>query len=227
LLCSADTALLRRRVGGRRNRLGGIVDHARSFPDLLSGVESECLVLQSLAWRLPPAVTGSPESEALRHMLALGFLAGRMAHRPRPRRSLDPSSFLMDRDLLFQEAASQSILRLPWFEEELFVGRNLPEISEFPKHVMRLCLEHYRAGLQGERGWFRFTSYGHAYTVESVPVRGDANEITGVLGIAVPVRPPAGRLRRRRRVGAGCRRLRGLRKALRLPSRPLRRRQRP
>jgi hypothetical protein len=56
---------------------------------------------------------------AQEHGDALGFLAGRMAQRPRARRSLDPSSFLMDRELFVREAAGQSILRLPWFEEDL------------------------------------------------------------------------------------------------------------
>jgi hypothetical protein len=142
------------------------------------------------------AVDGKPPAEALRQMLALGFLAGRVANRPRPRRGHDPSSFLMDRELLVRGAEGQSILRLPWFEEGLFVGRSLPEIYEFPAPVLRLCVEHYNAALDGERGQFRFTSYGHAYTVEAVPVRDDGREVVGVLGVAVPTPPPAGRLRR-------------------------------
>jgi hypothetical protein len=150
--------------------------------------------------RVPEDVLGlvgrRSDAEALRQALALGFLAGRMAQRPRARRSLDPSSFLMDRELFVREAAGQSILRLPWFEEDLFVERRVPEISEFPRHVMRHCLEHYPAALRGERSQYRFTSYGHAYTVEVVPVRDEGKEVDGVLAIAVPARPPTGRLRR-------------------------------
>jgi hypothetical protein len=140
-------------------------------------------------------LAGTTPGEALSEALALGLLAGQVAPRPRPRRSLDPSSFLMDHDLLVQRAEGQSILRLPWFEEDLFVGRQLADISEMPAPVRMLCVANYRAGLAGERGRFRFTSYGHAYQVESVPVRGDDGRVKAVLGIATPAPPPAGRLR--------------------------------
>jgi hypothetical protein len=132
--------------------------------------------------------------EALSEALALGMVAGRVAHRPRARRSVDPSSFLMDPDLLVRDAEGESILRLPWFEEDLFVGRQLPDISEMPSHVRLLCVANYRAGLAGERGRFRFTSYGHSYQVESVPVRDEDGRVTAVLGIATPAPAPAGRL---------------------------------
>ncbi|MGZ6564727.1 MAG: hypothetical protein ACXVH1_35200 [Solirubrobacteraceae bacterium] len=38
--------------------------------------------------------------------------------------------FLMYEELVVQTAAGESILRLPRFEEGLFVGRQLPDISE-------------------------------------------------------------------------------------------------
>jgi hypothetical protein len=62
---------------------------------------------------------------------------------------------------------------------------------EFPRSVLRRCLEHYRAGLEGERGEFRFASYGNAYSVDTVPVRGDEQKVVTMLGIAVPAQPPA------------------------------------
>jgi hypothetical protein len=133
--------------------------------------------------------------EALSEALALGLLAGRVAVRPRPRRSLDPSSFLMDHDLLVQRAEGESILRLPWFEDDLFVGRQLPDITEMPAPVRMLCVANYRAGLAGERGRFRFTSYGHSYQVESVPVRDEDGRVKAVLGIATPAPVAVGRLR--------------------------------
>ncbi len=77
----------------------------------------------------------------------------------------------MDRELLIRGAEGESILRLPWIEEALFVGRNVPTLFECPKHVLRLSVDHYRAALAGERGEFCFSSYGHTYTVEAVPVR--------------------------------------------------------
>jgi hypothetical protein len=135
------------------------------------------------------------KAETLRQALALGFLAGRVAHRPRPRRSVDPSAFLLDHDLLVRSGEGQAILRLPWMDEDLFVGRQLPDIAEIPDHVRILAVENYRAGLAGERRSFAFSSYGHTYTVEAVPVRGDDGDIKAVLGIATLAAPPVGRLR--------------------------------
>jgi DNA-binding CsgD family transcriptional regulator len=125
----------------------------------------------------------------VREALALGVLAGRVAHhRPRTRRLQDPTSFLMDRELVVQAAKGQSVMRLPWFEEGLFVGRPLPGISEMPSPVRRVCIENYSAALAGERCRFAFNSYGHAYSVDAVPVRRDDGHIEGVLAIATPER---------------------------------------
>ena len=128
-----------------------------------------------------------PGDTSVREALALGILAGRVADRPaRARRLQDPTSFLMNEDLVVQAARGQSVLRLPWFEDGLFVGRQLPEISEMPTPVRRLCVENYTAALAGERGRFAFTSYGHAYSVDAVPVRGQNGHIDAVLAVATP-----------------------------------------
>ncbi|MEA2364020.1 MAG: two-component system, NarL family, nitrate/nitrite response regulator NarL [Thermoleophilaceae bacterium] len=129
--------------------------------------------------------------ESVSEALALGYLAGSVAQRPRTRtrRTVrDPTSFVMDEELVVQSAQGESILRLPWFEEDLFVGRQLPDVSEMPARVRGLAVEHYRAALAGEHGRFSFTSYGHAYSVEAVPVHGDDGTIHAVLGIATPAR---------------------------------------
>jgi DNA-binding CsgD family transcriptional regulator len=120
--------------------------------------------------------------------LALGFLAGRAAHNPRTRPAGDPTSFVMDRDLVVQGAEGESIMRLPWFEDDLFVGRQLPDISEMPVPVRSLCIEHYSAALAGDPGQFAFTSYGHAYSVDAMPVHGDDGAIEAVLAVATPTR---------------------------------------
>src|ERR1700684_980703 len=128
-----------------------------------------------------------PDDASVREALALGILAGRVADRPaRARRLQDPTSFLMNEDLVVHAARGESILRLPWFEDGLFVGRQLPHISEMPTPVRRLCVEHYTAALAGERGRFAFTSYGHAYSVNAVPVRGQDGRIGAVLAVATP-----------------------------------------
>ena len=132
-------------------------------------------------------VRGLPGDTSVRETLALGILAGRVADRPaRARRLQDPTSFLMREDLVVEAAHGQSILRLPWFEDGLFVGRQLPDISEMPTPVRKLCVENYTAALNGERGRFAFTSYGHAYSVEAVPVRRQNGRIDAVLGVATP-----------------------------------------
>lgn len=100
----------------------------------------------------------------------------------------EPTLFLMDSDLVVQDAAGESILRLPWFDDELFVGRQLPDISEMPKNVRSPAVSHYRAALAGEAGQFTFVSYGHAYSVDAIPVHGDDGRFTSVLGIAAPAR---------------------------------------
>jgi hypothetical protein len=127
------------------------------------------------------------EESRMEEALARGVLAGRAAlGRRRVRRLQDPTSFLTDRDLVVEAAAGESILRLPWFEEELFVGRQLPDLAEMPPPVRNLCVENYSAALAGERCRFAFVSYGHAYTVDAVPVRGDDGGTASVLAIATP-----------------------------------------
>jgi DNA-binding NarL/FixJ family response regulator len=133
---------------------------------------------------LGASATDKPVSEAL----ALGFLAGRVAHRRRLRGAGDPTSFVMDQHLVVRGAEGESIMRLPWFEDDLFVGRQLPDIAEMPAPVRTLCVETYSAALAGERGRFAFTSYGHSYLVEAVPVYGVDRGIEAVLAIATPAR---------------------------------------
>jgi DNA-binding CsgD family transcriptional regulator len=126
--------------------------------------------------------------EALDEAVALGFLAGRAAERPRHSRSLDVSSFLMDHDLLVRGAEGRSILELPWFHDDLFVARQLPDIREMPPAVRKLCVQHYRAALGGRRGRFEFDSCGLNYAVDAIPVEGHDGRVAAVLGLARPVR---------------------------------------
>lgn len=134
---------------------------------------------------------GQPDiNEPLAEALALGFLAGRVAHRKRHRTLQDPTSFLMDRELVVLAAEGESILRLPWFDDELFVGRDLPHIPEIPTRVRTLAVENYRIALAGERTEYAFTSYGHAYTVDAIPVRNPTGRVEHVMAIARPGRSP-------------------------------------
>jgi DNA-binding CsgD family transcriptional regulator len=119
---------------------------------------------------------------------ALDFVRGLAAERRARQRLPDPTSFLMDRTLVVRYAGGESIMRLPWFEQDLFVGRQLPDIAEMPANIRSRAVEHYLAALHGRRGSFAFVSYGHAYRVDAVPVRGEDGRIAGVLGVATPAR---------------------------------------
>jgi DNA-binding CsgD family transcriptional regulator len=142
-----------------------------------------------LADDLRAVVGRSAGDESVVRALALGFLAGRLASRRPARTAADPTSFLMDRELVVQGAEGESILRLPWFEEGLFVGRQLPDISEMPTPIRMQCVMHYSAALTGERSRFWFVSYGHAYWVDAVPVHGEEGRVENVLAIATPAPP--------------------------------------
>jgi DNA-binding CsgD family transcriptional regulator len=116
-------------------------------------------------------------------------LVKQQAARRRGRQSGPESTlFLMDEELVVRGAGGESILRLPWFDDGLFVGRQLPDIVEMPRTVRGLAVTHYRAALTGERGCFSFVSYGHAYSVDAVPVLRPEGRIGAVLGVATPVR---------------------------------------
>jgi DNA-binding CsgD family transcriptional regulator len=133
---------------------------------------------------LDPSSSGDPLTEAL----ALGFIAGRVAHKKRIRTQQDTTWFMMDRDLFVHAAEGESILRLPWFEEELFVGRQLPDVREIPARIRSLAVDSYRTALAGEHTQYTFTSYGHAYSVDAVPIRGDDGRIDFVMAVAIPGR---------------------------------------
>jgi DNA-binding CsgD family transcriptional regulator len=116
-------------------------------------------------------------------------LVKQQAARRRGRRSgAESTLFLMDEELVVRGAGGESILRLPWFDDGLFVGRQLPDIVEMPRNVRCLAVTHYRAALTGERGCFSFVSYGHSYSVDAVPVLRPEGGIGAVLGVATPVR---------------------------------------
>jgi DNA-binding CsgD family transcriptional regulator len=146
---------------------------------------------EGLAGELEELLGCSSLEKRVSDALALGLLAGRVDQRPRVRKAGDPTSFVMDHDLMVRTAEGESIFRLPWFDHGLFVGRQLPEISEIPPAVRTLAVDNYRAALSGERAHYAFTSYGHAFSVEAVPMRGYDGSIEAVLAIATPGRSSA------------------------------------
>jgi DNA-binding CsgD family transcriptional regulator len=101
------------------------------------------------------------------------------------------TAFLMDENLVIQAAEGESILRLPWFEPELFVGRQLPDAIEIPSKIRVLAVDSYRQALHGTRTEYAFTSYGHSYSVDAVPLRDMAGRIGFVMAVATPGRSVA------------------------------------
>ncbi len=153
-----------------------------TLPDAarLEGVEAEYLKLLG-----QPAL-----SEPLRQGIALGFLAGRAVHRKTCPAVPEPTAFVMDPNLVVQAAEGDSILQLPWFDKQLFIGRQLPDVREIPTPIRSLAVQTYRKALKGERAEYAFTSYGHTYSVDAFPIRDDDASVAAVLAIAVPRHHP-------------------------------------
>ena len=141
---------------------------------------------EGLSDELAQAIGRPVVDEAANRALAVGVLAGRLVQRASVRTVQDPTAFVVDRDLVVRAAEGQSVLRLPWFDDNLFVGRRLPDIAEMPSRIRALWTETDRAALAGEPGRFTFWSYGHAYSVDAVPMRGEDAGIEAVLTIATP-----------------------------------------
>jgi DNA-binding CsgD family transcriptional regulator len=137
------------------------------------------------------AILGTEEpDQPLIEAICLGYLAGSAAPQQRRPRH-DVTAFLMDENLVTQAAEGESILRLPWFEPEMFVGRQLPDAVEIPSKIRALAVDSYREALHGTRTEYAFTSYGHSYSVDAVPLCDSAGRIDFVLAIATPGRSAA------------------------------------
>jgi DNA-binding CsgD family transcriptional regulator len=93
---------------------------------------------------------------------------------------------VLDEHLLVRAAEGESILRLPWFDEALFVGRQLPDVTEIPARIRSLAVDNYRAALGGAYRSYAFTSYGHRYGVDAIPMRGEDGRVECVLAVATP-----------------------------------------
>ena len=63
-----------------------------------------------------------------------------------------------------------------------------PVNDQRSEHVTADIRVIYSKASAGERGRFMFTSYGHTYSVDAIPVQGDDGGIDAVLAIATPAR---------------------------------------
>ena len=144
---------------------------------------------EGMADEVAELLGASATDPAVAEAWALGFLAGGVTHRRRRRTGGDPTSFVVDEHLVVQGAVGESVLRLPWFDAGLFVGEQFPDIAEIPARIRSDGTEAYRAALAGTRSDYTFTSYGHTYVVDAVPVRGDDGSVDAALVVATPVAP--------------------------------------
>jgi DNA-binding CsgD family transcriptional regulator len=119
-------------------------------------------------------------SESDRNTAMLEAIGQALGVGSRSRPANDPTLFLMDPDLVVRAARGEAILRLPWFERELFVGRQLPDVNEIPTRIRDLAVNSYLTALDGERCEYRFRSYGHGYEVAAVPIRHAAGRVHAV-----------------------------------------------
>jgi DNA-binding CsgD family transcriptional regulator len=147
--------------------------------------------LRSLAEPLKTILGTEKLDPPLIEAIRLGYLAGLATPERRSRRLHDVTAFLIDENLVVQAAEGESILRLPWFEREMFVGRQLPDAVEIPSKIRTLAVDSYREALRGTRAEYAFTSYGHSYSVDAVPIRDDAGRSRFVMAIATPGRSAA------------------------------------
>ena len=116
-------------------------------------------------------------------------LASELEHcleEPRLGRPQDATAFVMDHELVVRDAAGDSILRLPWFDDGLFVGRQLPDIREMPRELRVQCTANYCTALMGDQRQFTFSSYGHTFSVDAKPVRDESGKVESVLALARP-----------------------------------------
>jgi DNA-binding CsgD family transcriptional regulator len=169
---------------------------------IASEAGSASSALQAAGTRIPNAdqlealgvpletLVGTDELEGpLVEAISLGYIAGATTRR-RPRPQHDVTAILMDENLVVQGAEGDSILRLPWFEPEMFVGRQLPDAVEIPSKIRALAVDSYREALQGSATEYAFTSYGHSYSVDAVPLCDVSGRTAFVLAIATPGRSP-------------------------------------
>lgn len=137
------------------------------------------------------AILGTEDPDRpLMEAICLGYLAASVAPQRSGRRH-EVTAFLMDHNLVVQAAEGESILRLPWFEREMFVGRQLPDAVEIPGKIRTAAVDSYRQALDGTRNEYAFTSYGHSYSVDAVPLSDAAGRIGFVMAIATPGRTAA------------------------------------
>lgn len=171
-------------------RIAGEGDRANAAPGTAEPAKPGAVQLSALG---PPlsAILGIDELDGpLLEAIRLGYLAGSAA----PRKLCpqhDVTAFLMDENLVVQAAEGESILRLPWFEPEMFVGRQLPDAVEIPSKIRALAIDSYQEALHGTRTEYAFTSYGHSYSVDAVPLSDPAGRIDFVMAIATPGRSAA------------------------------------
>jgi PAS domain S-box-containing protein len=136
-------------------------------------------------------ITARKATEAKRADDLLRVQRSEALHRALTANLPDTTVFLLDHDLRILLADGEAIRRLPWFSEDLFIGRQVRELdSVVPADVLDQSIENYLAVLGGERREFEFCSEGLTFAVQGVPVYSDDGTIEAALVLARDVTQP-------------------------------------
>ena len=130
-------------------------------------------------------VTARKESEAERSEDHQRTRCSEARHRTLTANLPDTTVFLLDHDLRILLADGEAARRLPWFSDDLFIGRQVSDLySDVPGGVLDLAIENYTAVLQGERRRFEFSSGGITFEVQGAPVHSDDGAVESALVLA-------------------------------------------
>lgn len=130
-------------------------------------------------------VTARKTLEAVHDEDLLRLRRSEARHRTLSANLPDSTVFLLDHDLRILLAEGEAVGRLPWFSEDLFVGRMVSDLyASVPADVLDLAIENYTAVLQGERRSFEFASDGTRFAVDGVPVLSDDGVVDAALIVA-------------------------------------------
>ena len=133
-------------------------------------------------------VTARKAAEAERGEDLLRVRRSEALHRTLSANLPDSTVFLLDHDLRILLAKGEAVRRLPWFSEDLFIGRLVGELyTSIPAYVLDLAIENYTAVLQGERRSFEFSNDGTMFVVNAVPVLSDDGSVDAALVVALDV----------------------------------------
>ncbi len=174
-----ESNVLRKRYIARNGSIVTVDLHAELLRDADS--KPQCFATRVVY------VTGQAEAEAEVERVGMERKLRRseLLHRTLTANIPESTIFMLDQDMLILAAEGEAMRSLSWFDQDLFIGRKVNELyKEVPPEILSICLESYRATLNGERRKFEFESCGRTVEVMSVPIRDDEGAVESALVLA-------------------------------------------